>query len=173
MDEFPLLRRVRPGHRPLAAALALAAALSLLSAGAFAGQKAVLFQQVRINDDQTGEEDRMDPAILPLQGGGFLLFWVDASRGQTDILSRRFHSDLTPAGDPLLVNTDGVYQPQSGVVVSAGGGGVAMAVWANGAAGETQLQAQAYSTIDGSLVGTNVPLTDDQYKTPQIMPAVE
>lgn len=113
------------------------------------------FRQQIVNDDLTGEENRQDPALIGLDDGGFLLFWVDNGRAQQDILVRRFDPQLRSLAAPATVNDDQGITEQFGVVTSSARGGRAIATWLDKRESIVAVCTQLFRTDSGQPVGTN------------------
>jgi hypothetical protein len=130
------------------------------------------FPQHIVNDDPaSGEENRFDPAIVGLDDGGFLLFWIDFDRAQRDILVRRFDAELRPLALPDMVNDDGGIRDQFGVVTSPARGGRAVAAWLDEREAVIGVYAQVYRTDSGRPLGTNLLLTADRAAQRRSAPA--
>jgi len=115
--------------------------------------------QYVINDDRNGEEERVDPRLVRLDGGDLAVLWVDNTRGQRDILVRRFSSELQPMGEPAVVNDDVGYEGQYDLEASAPGGGRFAAVWLDERLPLLSVYAQIFDAADGSPIGSNLELT--------------
>ncbi len=110
------------------------------------------YPQFVVNDDTFGEEHRLDPAVTPLPGGGFLAAWVDNSRGHTDINALRLDAALAPIGEPTRLNSDDGLFAHMGVRLSAARAGRIWAIWIDEREGQPQIYARPLSATDGAAI---------------------
>ncbi len=144
------------------------------------GPAQALFDQYLVNDDddpndpnhaQAGEENRFGPAAIPLDSGGFLLLWLDNSWGNTNVTARIFTSLPDTVGAPRIINDNRGFHAHGSLVTSKPGGGVAVAAWLQDPQTSQDLYAEVISTADGSSIGPNILVNDDNGLGVQRSPA--
>jgi hypothetical protein len=158
-------------HVPRILAALVLPAVVLIGVGARAQTPEYL-----VNDDTDGEAVRSGPSLVTLENGRVLALWSDNAFAEPSIRSRILSASLDTLTTPALVNTDEGEVPHTGPVMSQPNAGRIAATWFDGReqSDETDtrmvLYAQLFSSADGSRVGGNLRLGDDQALGDQVAP---
>ncbi|WP_111732385.1 calcium-binding protein [Roseovarius amoyensis] len=109
--------------------------------------------ELQVNTTTTGGQGTQQ--ITALEGGGFVITWQDLSEtgGDTSgaaIRAQVFAADGTPIGDELLVNTTTSGTQAYPEVTALAGGGFTI-TWTDASSGDTDIRAQVFEVIDGSV----------------------
>ncbi|MFC2085525.1 hypothetical protein ACFLS9_10735, partial [Bacteroidota bacterium] len=127
--------------------------------------------QVNENAGQNGA-DQFSPSISADGSGNFIMAWRDERNGDPDIYAQRFSSDGTPLGANLKVNDDDGSALQWRSSISSDSSGSFVITWEDGRnGGYRDIYAQRYSS-DGTPLGANLKVNDDQENTSQYYPSV-
>ncbi len=125
----------------------------------------------KINDD-TPNASQGNPSVSSDSEGNFVVCWEDNRIEFYDVYARRFSNDGTPLGDDFKVNTDTTISYQNNSGISSDKNGNFIITWEdhrNGFKGD--VFAQSY-TPDGSLVGENSRVNDDEGSENQESPSM-
>jgi poly(beta-D-mannuronate) lyase len=114
----------------------------------------------QVNDDQSSA-DQDSPSISVDSNGNFVITWIDWRGVDTDIYAQRYSSDGSPIGANFKVNDDPGSAEQWSPCISSDGSGNFVILWLDERHGNADIYAQRYSG-DGSKVGTNFKLNDEQ-----------
>lgn len=101
----------------------------LLGALADASIASAQYPQYRVNDDQIGEENRIDPVVALLPDGGYVVAWIDNARGHTDVLARTFDAGHVPETDAVRLNGDDGFTRHREVALGTSVGGQILCAW--------------------------------------------
>ncbi len=126
----------------------------------------------RVNDDQ-GNTYQENPSIAADDSGNFIITWEDNRNGiyAWDIYAQRYSSDGSSLGTNFKVNDDQGSVSQNYPSIASDGSGNFIITWYDGRNGNSDIYAQCYSS-DGSLLGTNFKVNDDQGSASQYYPAI-
>jgi len=136
----------------------------------YSSDGAILGTNFKVNDDQ-GSASQSFPSISNDGSGNFVITWMDKRNGDYDIYTQRYLSDGTALGSNFKVNDDqgsaGQYYPS----ISTDGSGNFVITWSDARNGDYDIYAQRYSS-DGSGLGTNFKVNDDQGSADQDSPSI-
>ena len=127
-------------------------------------------ENFKVNDDD-GNANQLEPAIAVDSTGGFIIVWRDERNGNPEIYAQRYSSDGSPIGQNFIINDDGgsALQYRPAAAIDASGGFIV--VWHDDRNGNWDIYAQRYSS-DGSLLGQNFMINDDNGSASQYEPAI-
>ncbi len=125
-------------------------------------------QNFKMNDE--GTQCSM-PAISFDSPDGFVLTWLNDVNNDPDIYARRFDAQGAPLQQKFKVNDDvgGAWQNSPAIAVNGHGGFVI--VWEDRRNGKNDIYGQRFG-YDGSMVGQNFRINDDDESNLQSDPAV-
>ena len=106
--------------------------------------------------DTTGTSESQ-AAVTPLQGGGFVIAWLQSSFGTADILARVYDAEGTP-GESLTVATDAGATDSAPSVAALPTGGFVITWVQTNTDSTNQIFARVYDA--NSTPGVSIPVTD-------------
>jgi len=115
--------------------------------------------------------DQGNPAVAVDASGNFVVVWHDERNGNWDIYAQRYTADGTPIGSNFRVDDDNKNENQEYPAVAVDAAGNFVVVWQDTRNRNLDIYAQRYSA-DGTPIGSNFKVNDDQYRTRQGYPAV-
>lgn len=113
-------------------------------------------EEYLVNDDSFGEENRVEPVLVRLDGGEYLALWGDNGRGHLDILARTLTAQLDPLTDPVYINSEQGYFQHREIDVSPVSGERLGVVWTDDRLGTRQVFARILRSTDGTPVASEV-----------------
>lgn len=113
-------------------------------------------EEYLVNDDAIGEENRIDPVLIRLDGGDYLALWGDNGRGHIDVMGRRLSAELVPLDDPSYINSEQGYFQHRELDASTAGGGRIGVVWTDDRLGAPQVFARVLRSSDASPVAPEI-----------------
>jgi len=124
----------------------------------------------KVNDDQ-GSARQVYPSISTDNSGNFVITWDDERNGDSDIYAQRYLSNGTASGANFKVNDDQENADQLFPSISTDNSGNFVITWTDDRNGDWDIYAQLYSS-DGSTLGTNFKVNDDQGSEIQWHPSI-
>ena len=124
----------------------------------------------RVNDD-SGRASQWSPAVAADGSGNIVVVWTDGRHGDGDIYAQRYAADGTPLGANFKVNDDNSGAWQRTPAVAMDGPGNVVVVWKDQRHDYGDIYLQRYAD-DGTPLGANVRVNDDNSGTMQGWPAV-
>jgi len=123
-----------------------------------------------VNDD-SGSSDQWYPGIAVDRGGNFVVVWMDARNGNSDIYGQRYSSSGEAQGVNFWVNDASGEGWQSDPAVAVDGGGNFVVVWEYYQNENSDIYAQRYNSR-GVKQGSNFRVNDDSGSSGQDCPAI-
>jgi hypothetical protein len=138
----------------------------------YSSDGSVLGTNFKVNNDQ-GSTYQENPSIAADDSGNFIITWEDNRNGiyAYDIYAQRYSSDGSLLGTNFKVNDDQGSASQNYPSIAADGNGNFIITWYDGRNGNSDIYAQRYSS-DGSVLGTNFKVNDDQGSASQYYPSI-
>jgi len=122
--------------------------------------------------ENLGETDQEAPAVCSDGSGNFVITWADGrNEWDSDIYAQRYSSDGSVLGANFKVNDDMFSSSQDDASICTDGSGNFVVIWVDGRTDEGDIYAQRYSS-DGTPLGTNIKVNDDEGTAEQKRPAV-
>jgi hypothetical protein len=125
----------------------------------------------QVNDDQ-GTATYSFPSISADESGNFIITWGKYDLDNYDIYAQRYESDGTPLGINFKVNDDQGSTVQRAPAITIDVSGNFIITWQDERNGnDYDIYAQLYSS-DGSTLGSNFQVNDDQGSENQYTPSI-
>jgi len=122
-------------------------------------------------NDNTGSLWQRLPSVAVDAVGNVLVVWQDGYNRNWDIYAQRYAADGTPIGDNFKVNDDSGSAEQWSPAVAMDAAGNFVVVWQDERNDDWDIYAQRYAA-DGTPIGSNFKVNDDQGSARQWVPAV-
>ena len=125
----------------------------------------------KVNDDPGSAHQRY-PSISTDSSGNFVITWMDNRNGDYDydIYAQRYAIDGSTFGTNFKVNDDQTSAWQESPSISINSGNFVIS-WEDERSGDRDIYAQRYAS-DGSVLGTNFKVNDDQINVWQESPSI-
>jgi hypothetical protein len=139
----------------------------------YSSEGVALGNNFRVND-QLGSVALLwsGPSLAVDKNGNFTITWTDSRRGGNNVYAQRYDSDGVASGNNFQVtDNEGSVAEFSGPCISVDGSGNFIIVWGDERNGNPDIYAQRYSN-DGTVVGSNFKVNDDQGTTRQRGPTI-
>jgi hypothetical protein len=124
----------------------------------------------KVNNNPSGS--RGSSSICTEANGNFVIAWKDERNSYYgDVYAQRYSSDGTALGGNIKVNDDQTDNVQTSPSISSKDNGDFIITWGDGRNASWDIYAQRY-TNDGSTIGSNFKVNDDQSSGDQRSPSV-
>jgi hypothetical protein len=132
----------------------------------------VLGSNFKVNDTQgSASLWSTSPSISTDGTGNFVIVWHNFLNGDYDIYAQRYASDGSAIGTNFKINDDSGSTNQMFPSISTNNSSSFVITWTDKRNGDTDIYGQVYSS-DGSALGTNFEINDDQQGARQKRPYI-